>query len=168
MRKRVHLTEKSNDEIEKIKKESKKRKTKDLFSKKIAKKNIKGRKIREIKVDGDLEKDSWFRNLTKREVISYGILFLVDIVLVIFCARQNVVHYVDYGEIDFFVSKTRYLLWGRNYVNLIIIAFFYIYGCVMNRFFLQRKNTKKFLIWFLVSLLVINVTLFLIFTKRVY
>lgn len=161
MRRKIYLTDESSDKFDEIKKVSTKRKVKNNSS-------IKGSLIRKNKIVNKFKEDNMFKSLTKKELISYISLFLVDVILVIFCAKQNIVHYVDYGDMNFFVSKTRYLLWGRNYVNLIIITFFYIYGCVMNRFFLQRRNTKKFLIWFLVSLLVVNVILFLIFTKRVY
>ena len=100
--------------------------------------------------------------------ITYFIFLLVDIVLVIYLARQNIVNYAVLLDEEIFVSKTRYLLWGRNYINVIVIAFFYIYGCILNKFFLKRKNSKKFLIRLLAILLVLNILLFIIFTKRVY
>ena len=100
--------------------------------------------------------------------ITYFILFLLDIILVIYLARQNIVNYVVVMDQEIFVSDTRYLLWGRNYINLLIIVFFYIYICLMNKFFLRRKNTKKFLIWLFIILVFLNALLFILFTKRVY
>ena len=108
------------------------------------------------------------RNYLTKSNITYFLLLLVDIVLVIYMARKNIVNYVVISDVEVFVSKTRYLLWGRNYINVIIILFFYIYTCLVNKFFLKRKNTKKFLIWLFVILVVINVLLFILFTKKVY
>ena len=100
--------------------------------------------------------------------ITYFILLVIDAVLVVCLARKNIVNYVVISDEKFFVSKTRYLLWGRNYVNLIVIAFFYIYTCLINKFFLHRKNSKRFLIWLLFILILLNCMLFVLFTKRVY
>ena len=105
--------------------------------------------------------------LTK-DNITYFTLLLFDIVLVIYLARQNIVNYAVVMDEEIFVSKTKYLLWGRNYVNIIVIAFFYVYTCLVNKFFLKKKNSKKFLLWLLGILVIINVLLFVIFTKRVY
>lgn len=100
--------------------------------------------------------------------ITYFILFLLDIILVIYSARKNIVNYVVISDQEVFVGKIRYLLLGRNYINLIIIGFFYIYTCLINRFFLQRKNTKKFLLWLFLILIILNLLLFFFFTKKVY
>ena len=107
------------------------------------------------------------KHLTKVN-ITYFFLFLFDILLVVYLARKNVINYVLVFDEKIFISKTKYLLWGRNYVNLIVIAFVYIYGCVLNRFFLKRRNTKNFLLWLLIILFILNILLFIIFTKRVY
>lgn len=100
--------------------------------------------------------------------VTYFILFLLDIILVIYSARKNIVNYVTIADQDIFVSKTRYLLLGRNYINLIITGFFYVYICVINRFLLQKKITKKFLGLLLVVLVILNLFLFFLFAKRVY
>ena len=100
--------------------------------------------------------------------ITYIAFLLVDIILVIYLARGNRVNYVLMFDDEIFLSKTKYLLWGRNYVNIIVTAFFYIYGCLINKFYLKRKNTRKFLLSLLGVLLVVNVLLFIIFTKRIY
>lgn len=100
--------------------------------------------------------------------ITYFVFFLIDIILVIYLARGNKVNYVLMLDEEIFLSKTKYLLWGRNYVNVIVTAFFYIYGCLLNKFYLKRKNTKKFLLWLLAILLIVNILLFIIFTKRIY
>lgn len=100
--------------------------------------------------------------------VAYFILFLLDIILVIYSARKNIVNYVTIGDQNIFVSKTRYLLLGRNYINLIITGFFYLYTCVINRFLLQKKITKNFLGWLLAVIVILNFLLFFLFTKRVY
>lgn len=105
--------------------------------------------------------------LTKVNV-TYFIFFLMDIILVIYLARGNKVNYVLMFDEEIFLSKTKYLLWGRNYVNIIVTTFFYIYGCLLNKFYLKRKNTKKFLLLLLVILLIVNILLFVIFTKKIY
>ena len=69
---------------------------------------------------------------------------------------------------DIFVSKTSYLLFGRNYINLIITIFFYLYICLINRFFLKRKNTKRFLWWLLIGIIFLNLVLFFCFTRKIY
>ena len=115
-----------------------------------------------------VNKELLFSKYLTKVNITYFIFFLIDIILVIYLARGNRVNYVLIFDEEIFVSKTKYLLWGRNYVNVIVTAFFYIYGCLLNRFYLKRKNTRKFLLSLLGVLLVVNVLLFIIFTKRIY
>lgn len=142
-------------DIESKKSDKKKNVVKDTKNKKSKKVEVNKRKF-------DLKK-----YLTK-DNITYFALLLFDIVLVIYLARQNIVNYAVVMDEEIFVSKTKYLLWGRNYVNVIVIAFFYVYTCLVNKFFLKKKNTKKFLLWLFGVLVVVNVLLFVIFTKRVY
>jgi len=136
---------------------------------KVRKKNTQTTQLKKKNklVINDKKKIDFKKYLTKVN-ITYFMLFILDIILVIYFARKNVVNYVVISDVEIFVSKTRYLLWGRNYVNLIVIAFFYVYICLINKFFLHQKNTKKFLIWLLVILVVLNVLLFVLFTKRIY
>lgn len=120
------------------------------------------------KLENKNNKANKLSNIITKVNVTYFVLFLLDIILVVYSARQNVVNYVTVLDQDVFVSKTRYLLLGRNYINLIITVFFYLYICLMNRFFLQRKNTKNFLGCLLVGLVFLNLVLFFLFTKRVY
>lgn len=115
-----------------------------------------------------MNKELFFSKYLTKTNITYFVFFLIDIILVIYLARGNRVNYVLIFDEEIFVSKTKYLLWGRNYVNVIATSFFYIYGCLLNKFYLKRKNTKKFLISLLAILLIVNVLLFIIFTKRIY
>lgn len=105
--------------------------------------------------------------LTKTN-ITYLVILLLDIILTIYLARQNMVNYAVVLDEEIFVSKTRYLLLGRNYINLITTSFFYIYLCLVNKFFLHNKSTKKFLLYSLLLLTIINITLFIIFTQKIY
>ena len=142
----------------------------DVSKKKLSKENqtTQVRKKVKKKKEEINKKDLFkYKYLTKVN-ITYFVFLLVDIVLIIYLARQNVINYAVVLEKEIFVSKTRYLLWGRNYINIIAIAFFYIYGCFLNKFFLKRKLSKNFLVWLLVILLILNVLLFIIFTKKVY
>ena len=150
-----------------LEKEKQKTSPKKKSSTKKNKQVIHDKKEKEIKTKENKKKRSW-KNLFTKKNITFFILFLLDILLVIYSANKNIVNYVTISNQDIFVSKTKYLLWGRNYINIIITAFFYLYICLINRFFLNRKNTKKFLIWLLVILVLLNMVLFCIFTKRIY
>ena len=136
---------------------------KKVIKKKVSKKKEVNNKSKDI-----VNKELIFSRYLTKVNITYFIFFLMDIILVIYLARGNKVNYVLMFEEEIFVSKTKYLLWGRNYVNVIVTAFFYIYGCLLNRFYLRRKNTKKFLILLLGILLIVNNLLFIIFTKKIY
>ena len=105
--------------------------------------------------------------LTKTN-ITYITILLLDIILTIYLARQNMVNYAVVLDEEIFISKTRYLLLGRNYINLITTSFFYIYLCIINKFYLHNKNTKKFLLYSLLILTITNITLFIIFTQKIY
>ena len=105
--------------------------------------------------------------LTKTNT-TYLVILLLDIILTIYLARQNMVNYAVVLDEEIFISKTRYLLLGRNYINLITTPFFYIYLCIINKFYLHNKNTKKFLLYSLLILIITNITLFIIFTQKIY
>ena len=120
-----------------------------------------------VKKSVKIEKNTLKKWLTKTSITYFG-LFILDVIVVIYLARMNIVNYVKILDEEIFVSKTSYLLLGRNYINLFFSAFFYSYICLVNKFFLHKKNTKNFLFRLLVILLVLNIVLFFLFTKRVY
>ena len=105
--------------------------------------------------------------ITKQNLV-YAILVLVDIILIVYFARRNVVNYVEVIGEEIFISKTRYLLLGRNYIALIVTFFFYVYTLAVQRFFFQRKLTRKYLVGTFFFYLILNVILFYLFTKRIY
>lgn len=161
---------------DKVKKETNSRKMTQVSRVKVrGKKVVSSKEVRETepskgtKKEEKLQKEmSFFQKWVTKTNVTYFILILLDAILVIYSARQNIVNYVTVSDEKIFVSKTRYLLWGRNYINIIITAFFYFYTCLMNHFFLKRRNTKKFLGCLLIGLILFNVILFFVFTKRVY
>ena len=155
------MGDKKNSDLEKKKNNSAPKKK----SKKIEIK-LKGRKIRKVDIANkkiNIIKDK----LTKKNLI-YVVLLLADVILVIYMASRNCVNYIEVGGEEIFVSKSRYLLVGRNYINLIIIAFFYFYTLAIKKFLFREKITKKYLLWLFIFLIVLNMGLFLIFTKRIY
>ena len=116
-------------------------------------------------------KDNFFARVKKyltKVNITYFILAIVDIILVIYTARGNIVNYVVILDEEIFMSKTSYLLFGRNYVNLVIISFFYVYTLLVTKFYLKKEITKKFLGILFLIIFIINILLFYIFTKKVY
>lgn len=120
-----------------------------------------------VKKSVKIEKNTLKKWLTKTSITYFG-LFILDVIVVIYLARMNIVNYVKILDEEIFVSKTRYLLLGRNYINLFFSTFFYCYICLVNKFFLHQKNTKSFLFRLLVILILLNILLFFLFTKRVY
>lgn len=137
----------------------------------LGKKVIDKKKTNEVKIkkSQDIMTPEKVNGIGKKKIyVTYFILFLLDIILVIYSARKNIVNYVNVINEDVIIGKTRYLFLGRNYINLIITCFFYLYFCLINRFLLKQKYNKKFLWWLLVVLIAVNFILFFIFTKRVY
>lgn len=129
---------------------------------------VKGRKIYVANPYKKLISSGSFQKVCNKERITYFIVLLVDIILIIYAARKNIVHYVRENGTDIFIGKTRYLLVGRNYITLIITAFFYVYVCWIHRFLFYKKNTKGFLVKMFFFLLILNFLFFFVFTKRIY
>ena len=115
-----------------------------------------------------LEDKNILKKYLNKVNVTYFLLFLFDVVLVIYLARKNIINYVEVLDEEILVGKMKYLFLGRNYINFVVILFFYIYICLINRFFLHRKNTVKFLLLSLVVLVILNILLFILFSKRVY
>ena len=115
-----------------------------------------------------LEDKNILKKYLNKVNVTYFLLFIFDVALVIYLARKNVINYVEVFDEEILVGKMKYLFLGRNYINVVVILFFYIYICLINRFFLHRKNTVKFLLLSLVVLVILNILLFILFSKRVY
>lgn len=96
------------------------------------------------------------------------ILGLLDIILIIWCARDNVANYVMLDGEDIFVGETKNLLLGRNYITLVITVFIYVYSLLINKVLLKNKIKFKYWVILFVIILVINMLLFYLFTNKVY
>lgn len=107
-------------------------------------------------------------NIITKSNFIYFILALIDIILIIYFARSNVVNYVEVIGEEIFVSKTRYLLLGRNYIALIVTFFFFVYTLALQHFFFHKKLTRKYLLITFFFYFILNVMLFYLFTKRIY
>lgn len=119
------------------------------------------------KIQNTNEKNFLFKSFHKTAIV-YSLLFICDVFLVIYCAKRNKVHYVEILNKSVFIGKTRDMIFGRNYINLIITFFFFGYFLIMNRFFLHRKNTKIFVISSFFLFVVVNFLLFYLFTEKIY
>lgn len=104
----------------------------------------------------------------KKNILIHIFLVIVDVVMVIFMARNNVVHLVRVNGNKIVLGSTGYLLFGRNYVNLVIISFFSMYTIFLQRFLLKKRITWKYIIFTILFYFLLNMILFYCFTKRVY
>lgn len=103
----------------------------------------------------------------KNKLVIFG-LIVVDIILIIWAARKNIANYVLINGENIFVGDTKNLLLGRNYITLVVTAFIYSYGILINKIFIKKKIKIKYLLLILGLILVINMILFYIFTSKVY
>lgn len=115
-----------------------------------------------------LKKDKKNKYFLKKQNLVYIFLILIDIFIIIYCARKNVVNYVEVLGHEVFVGDTKNLLFGRNYITLVVSLFFYVYTLSLQKIFFRKKLSKKYLITLFLFYLVLNIFLFYIFTKRVY
>ena len=116
----------------------------------------------------NIKKQNRVKQMLNKTNVTYFLIGICDIVLVLFCAFKNRVQYTVIFDKSFLVGKTSDMLFGKNYINLIITFFFYVYLLLMNRFFLKRRNTKKFLVGSFFAFIIVNFVLFYLCTKRVY
>lgn len=107
--------------------------------------------------------------LITKENMFYTVLLILDIAIIIYSARHNYANYIllDNSK-KMFVGRTKNLLFGKNYITLITTTFFYIYILLSNKILFHKKNTSKFVITTIIILLILNITLFYLFTKRIY
>ena len=96
------------------------------------------------------------------------IVGLLDIILIIWCARGNVANYVMLDGEDIFVGETKNLLLGRNYITLVVTIFIYFYGLLINKILLKNKIRFKYWVILFIIVLVVNMLLFYLFTNKVY
>lgn len=108
------------------------------------------------------------KDIINKTSVTYLLLFIFDIVLTIYMARRNVINYVLILDKKVRVSSLVYLLLGRNYINIAIMFFMYSYTCLINKYFLNRKNSIKFLSLLLIIVVALNLLLFFVFSNKVY
>ena len=103
-----------------------------------------------------------------KDNIFYFVLLLIDISIIIYSARHNYANYVTINRKKVFIGKTKNILFGRNYIVLITTLFIYVYTLLSNKILLHKENKKEYIIKYGLLLLLLNITLFYIFTKRIY
>lgn len=164
-------------------KEQKKEETKKINAT-FQKKKIKNRKITNIehqknnnltsKKQKNIQKIRFnkflaiIKNKITKKNILYLVLLILDIAIIIYSARYNFANYISMGTKTIFVGETKNLLFGKNYISLITTIFFFSYICIINKFLFHQKINKKFVLSLLIFLLILNISLFYIFTKKVY
>ena len=103
-----------------------------------------------------------------KDNIFYFVLLLIDISIIIYSARHNYANYVTINNEKVFIGKTKNMLFGRNYIVIITTLFIYVYTLLSNKILLHKENKKEYIIKYGILLLLLNITLFYIFTKRIY
>lgn len=132
----------------------------------IVKKNTKS--VKKKKSVNKKENNKFVSLLKNKMFIVYIILLVLDLGLIIYAARGNVVNIVNINGRDMYVGEFKNLLFGRNYVSLVITLFIYLYFMVVDKFFLKNKfNIKKYLL-VLICLILFNILMFYLFVNRVY
>ena len=136
---------------------------------KTIKKKSQSQKIR-IKNDKETKTTSStiLTKLNNKKLFFIAVI-IIDIIITIYFARKNIANYIKIdGSEAKFVGETKNIVFGRNYITLITTSFFFIYTCLSNKILFHEKITKKFVITTFFFYLILNIILFIIFTKRVY
>lgn len=132
----------------------------------VVKKNTKS--VKKNKSVNKKDNNKFIGLLKNKMFIVYIILLLLDLGLIIYTARGNIVNIVNINGRDMYVGEFKNLLFGRNYVSLVITLFIYLYFMVVDKFFLKNKfNIKKYLL-VLICLILFNILMFYLFVNRVY
>lgn len=101
--------------------------------------------------------------------VLYIILTIIDIVIIIYSARHNYANYATINKKEsFFVGDAKDLLFGKNYISLIVSLFFFCYTLLLNKFLFHKKSTKLGILKLFILIFFINTILFFCFTKRIY
>lgn len=103
-----------------------------------------------------------------KNILLVSILLVIDIILIVCFARDNYANYADVDGKVIFVGETKNLLFGRNYVGLVVTCFIYFYGILVSKFLCKNKFKIKQLILLFIGIFVLNVLLFYMFTNKVY
>lgn len=106
--------------------------------------------------------------ISNKDKLVFFILGLIDVILIVWFARSNVANYAIVNGKEIFVGKTKNLLFGRNYITLVISFFIVVYGLLINKIILKKKWKVKFLMLIFSFLIIFNMLLFYFFTNKVY
>ena len=120
----------------------------------VNKKEVKKKKKKKKNLFEGFEIKKIIKN-NKNKLVLF-IIGLLDIILIIWCARDNVANYVLLDGEDVFVGDTKNLLLGRNYITLIISVFIFIYGFFINKVLLKNKIRLKYWVILFIGVLVFN------------
>ena len=104
----------------------------------------------------------------KKKIIVYLIIMVLDIGIIIYSARRNILHFIDLNNKTVTLGGTKRILFGKNYITLVVTFFFYIYICLVNKFIFKEKKKEWFYVVLFLLLIIINILLFVAFSKRVY
>ena len=115
-----------------------------------------------------LKKENADVKKTKKKIIIYSIIMLIDIIMIFLFAKRNILHFVVVGNKKVNVSGTNRMLFGKNYITLIVTFFLYIYICMINKVVFKEKKKELFYVILFLGLIIINILLFVICSKRVY
>lgn len=114
------------------------------------------------------KKQPKIKKFINKDNIFYFVLLLIDVSIIIYSARHNYANYVTINNEKVFIGKTKNMLFGRNYIVIITTLFIYVYTLLSNKILLHKENKKEYIIKYGLLLLLLNITLFYIFTKRIY
>lgn len=106
--------------------------------------------------------------LKNKNTVLVSSLLIIDIILIICFARDNYANYADVEGNVIFVGEIKNLLFGRNYIGLIVTCFIYFYGVLVGKFLCNNKFKIKQLILLFIGIFVLNILLFYIFTNKIY
>lgn len=96
------------------------------------------------------------------------VLGIIDIILIIYVALDNVANYAVVNGEKVFIGKTRNLLLGRNYITLVVSLFIYLYGLLLNKFLIKKKISIRRMVLIFGLILIFNMIMFYLFTRKVY
>ena len=139
-----------------------------MKSKKLGYKAKEVDKLKKEKNNPQKIKKKFKKILTKQNIWNF-LVFIIDIILIIYVARKNNINYVTINSNDpIYLGDWHNLFWGRNYITIVITLVVYIYFFLLNKFYFKKEiKTKYFVIAFL-SILLLNSLLFYLFTNKVY
>ena len=106
--------------------------------------------------------------IKNKNKLMVSILFVIDLVLIIYFAKENYANYAKVKDELIFVGDTKNLLFGRNYIGLIVTLFIYFYGIIVSKFLCRNKLNIKWLVGCFIVILLFNMLMFYLFTNKIY